>query len=330
MFALIDCSNFFVSCERVFEPYLDGKPVVVLSHNDSRVISRSDEAKALGIKIAQPFLQIQDLLSEHRVRTFLPNFDLYTDFSNRLMSILSKSAHKSEIYSIGEAFLEVEEMNSARRILFGQELRAKIKQWIGIPASIGFAPTKTLAKLAAHLAKETASGVYDLPDEPRLDRLLAALSPRDIWGIDDLSILKLKRQGVYTALDLKRMPAARGRKTMDVFGARVIYELNGISCLCLEDIPVPIQDTARKNFTVPWAFNPVKKIAVSRLYIQGQKVERSLGPNSFIQSLDAMNQRRGMRLIYFGAAGPAPFLKPKAVWKSPSYTTRWDSIKQVV
>lgn len=243
MFCLIDANNFYVSCERVFQPKLEGKPVIVLSSNDGCAISRSNEAKLLGVKMGQPVFLIKDLIKQHNIHLFSANFALYGEVSDRIMRILGQSAPRIEIYSIDEAFLDFTGFNDFDLVSLGHEIRHKIKQWVGIPTSIGFAPTKTLAKIAGHMAKTTGMGVFNFSRHPDPESLLASFPIEEVWGVGRQYAKYLKHHGIFSALDLRRMPLSRARQIMNVMGARMVHELQGISCLELEDLEVDKQTT---------------------------------------------------------------------------------------
>jgi len=183
-FAIVDCNNFYVSCERVFNPKLVGKPVVVLSNNDGCVVARSNEAKALGIKMGVPVFQISSLINAHGVQAFSSNYALYGDMSQRIMNTLSGFTPDIEIYSIDEAFLDLSQCKRYNLTDYGHKIRSTIKQWTGIPVSIGIAETKTLAKIANKIAKKSvkADGVLDLTASPYQNRALEITDVGDVWG----------------------------------------------------------------------------------------------------------------------------------------------------
>jgi len=237
-FALMDCNNFYASCERVFNPRLIGKPVVVLSNNDGCVIARSEEAKQLGIEMGAPAFKNEDLFRRHGVQVLSSNYALYGDMSARVMATLRPLATSMEVYSIDEAFLGLEPWQGET---FGRELRARVRQWTGIPVSVGIAPTKVLAKLANRIAKKTPSlqGVFDLTADPDPDAVLARVPCGDIWGIGRRLATRLTAAGIQTALDLKQADMAWVRRELGVVGERTARELNGVSCLPLEEAPDP-------------------------------------------------------------------------------------------
>ncbi len=229
MFALVDCNNFFVSCERVFQPQLEGRAVVVLSNNDGCVVSRSNEAKALGIKMCAPFYQVKHFADEGRLFACSSNYALYGDLSNRVMSLLADAVPKIEIYSIDEAFLHLDGIPAEKIPQFCRELVDKIKRWVGVPVSIGVAPTKTLAKIASHFAKKHKGymGVCMMEtDEKRLKAL--ALTPiDDVWGIGRKLAPKMVERGVRTALDFVDRPREWVSDNFNINAVRTWEELNG-------------------------------------------------------------------------------------------------------
>jgi len=243
MFALVDCNNFYVSCERVFNPSLNGKPVVVLSNNDGCFIARSNEAKALGLPMGGPAFKFKETLKKYRVKVFSANFTLYGDMSSRVMETLASLAPEIEIYSIDEAFLD---MTGFRRFGFheyGAIIRKTVTKHTGIPVCIGMGPTKTLAKVANRLAKKEPryNGVCLLSDEQEIQTALATLKVEDIWGIGRQWSALLQAKGINTALDFRRASSAWVRQHLHITGARIQEELLGHSCLPLEQVRPPKQ-----------------------------------------------------------------------------------------
>ncbi len=240
VFALADCNNFYVSCERVFQPSLEGKPVVVLSNNDGCIVARSNEAKALGIPMGAPVHQYKQLLKQHRVHLFSSNYALYGDMSNRVMSILSKFTPDIEIYSVDEAFLDFSGFTNIHYDKYARLIRKTVKQWIGLPISIGIAHTKTLAKVANYHAKRSdkAGGVLDLTCSRYVDEALKRLEVSEVWGIGRKQRKKLESRGIKTALQLRDMD---DKDIMKIFNTvillRTVYELRGVSCVSLAAIP---------------------------------------------------------------------------------------------
>ena len=241
MYALIDSNNFFVSCERLFRPDLEGKPVVVLSSNDGCAISRSNEAKALGIPMGAPIFKYRELFQRHGVVAFSANFELYGDISERISSLLTSSTPRIEIYSVDEAFLDLSELSIPDYVAWGRAIRATVLQHIGIPVSVGLAPTKTLCKIAAERAKkqpELAGAQHiDPTDSARAHETAQALTQtpiQDTWGVGWRLTPKLRAEGILTAADLATMRPQRAQQLMGIHGRHMVYELNGTSCIPLQ------------------------------------------------------------------------------------------------
>ena len=242
MFALIDCNNFYVSCERVFNPTLNKKPVVVLSNNDGCAISRSNEAKVLGIPMGAPAFKYEELFRKNNVKVFSSNFPLYGDMSSRVMSILSKFTPNIEIYSIDEAFLKFEGFENYDLESYCQEIKDMVLKWTGIPISIGIAPTKTLAKVANRIAKkfpERTSGVYLIDSSNKKENALKWLKIEDVWGIGFKHGKRLRNIKINTAYDFTNLEDNWVRKNMSVVGLRLKKELEGKSVLDLEEVRSP-------------------------------------------------------------------------------------------
>ena len=235
MFALVDCNNFYVSCERVFNPALNGKPVIVLSNNDGCVIARSDEAKQLGVKMGEPAFRIIGFLRKNNVAVFSSNYQLYGDMSGRVMNTLGDFAPELEVYSIDEAFLNLAGLNLPLDA-YGREIRETVLHRIGIPVSVGIGPTKVLAKTANHYAKKNPAngGILVLDTLEKIEECLKLFEVDEVWGIGRQYADLLKKHCVNTAWDLRRMPDAWVRKRLTVVGLRVKKELEGISCLPME------------------------------------------------------------------------------------------------
>ncbi|WP_298150334.1 translesion error-prone DNA polymerase V subunit UmuC [Flavobacterium sp.] len=239
-FALVDCNNFYASCEKLFRPDLALRPVVVLSNNDGCVIARSKEAKALGIKMGVPLFQIRDLIEKHHIQTFSSNYALYADMSARVMQTLEEMAPAVEVYSIDEAFLDLTGIEASSNLTeFGQAVRQRIQQWVGLTVCVGIAPTKTLAKLANHAAKawSKTGGVLDLTSKERQRKLMALLPVNEVWGIGGKLTKRLEAMGIHTALQLADAPPKLIRQQFSLMVERTVQELNGESCLALEDVP---------------------------------------------------------------------------------------------
>ncbi len=242
MFALVDCNNFYASCERVFNPKLIDKPIVILSNNDGCVISRSNEAKTLGIPMGAPSFKYNLVFKKHQVHVFSTNFPLYGDMSSRVMNILSNYTPNIEIYSIDEAFLKFKGFNNYDLEEYGKEIRKTILKWTGIPVSIGFAPTKALAKVANRISKKFDSktnGVYILDSEEKREKALQWLKIEEVWGIGFKHTIRLKNHNIHKAYDFIKLPDKLVRKQMSVVGLRLKKELEGESVLSLEEYRSP-------------------------------------------------------------------------------------------
>ena len=252
-FALIDCNNFYASTERSFNPKLRKKPVVVLSNNDGCIISRSDEAREIGVKMGAPLFKVRDFLDENNVEIFSSNYELYGDMSARIMQTLREFSPEVEVYSIDEAFIgfdtEHDDLNNA-----GSEIREEIGKRTGVPVSVGIAETKTLAKLANRFArnearKGTGNGILNLHSSSSVKDYLKETPIRDLWGIGRRTAVKLENYGIKNALQLSEIDLRFARKLMSVVGARLILELRGKSCLPLELVPPTKQSiTCSRSF----------------------------------------------------------------------------------
>lgn len=256
IFALIDCNNFYASCERVFNPALAGRPVVVLSNNDGCVVARSAEAKALGVKMGIPWFQVQSLARQHRIIALSSNYSLYADMSHRVMTLLGTFSPQQEVYSIDECFLDLCGFPPFSLVEYGQRMRRTLQQCLGLPSCVGIAPSKTLAKLANHVAKQwpAMQGVCDFTSlsAEHLDKILIALPVKEVWGVGAQSAKRLQELGIKTVLDLKRAPPKALRQQFSVVMERIIAELNGVSCLALEEITPPRQQIlSSRSFAIP-------------------------------------------------------------------------------
>lgn len=243
MFALVDCNNFYCSCERVFRPDLHGKPIVVLSNNDGCIIARSEEAKQLGATMAAPWFKHAKALRTKGITVFSSNYPLYGDLSTRVMDTLDTFKQPLEIYSIDEAFLELKNFQQHTLQKYAQAIRTRVQRWTGIPVSIGLAPTKTLAKVASRIGKKhsACNGVYQLPthDPAAMKRLLEATSIRDVWGIGHRTADMLARFGIHSAAEFCHMTEGWVQQRMTITGLRTHRELRGIPCLPLESLDTP-------------------------------------------------------------------------------------------
>ena len=251
MYALVDCNNFFVSCERVFRPDLNGKPVVVLSNNDGCVIARSNEAKALGIPMGAPAFKYKNLFDKQNVTVFSTNFVLYGDMSMRVMSILAEMAPEIEIYSIDEAFLGFKGFELFDIEKYGKEIEQKVYKATGIPVSVGFAPTKALAKVANRIAKKFSKhtqSVYVIDTDKKREKALKWLKVEDVWGIGRRFSKRLQAKKVFTAFEFINLSDAYVRSEMSIVGLRLKKELEGEETLGLE------KPTAKKSIATTRTF----------------------------------------------------------------------------
>mgnify|MGYP000957851462 CR=1 FL=1 len=255
MFALVDCNNFYASCERVFRPDLNEKPVVVLSNNDGCVIARSNEAKALGIPMGAPAFQYENIFKKHKVEVFSANFALYGDMSNRVMSILGEFTPDMEIYSIDEAFLQFKGFEYFDLQKEGEAMLQKVQKWTGIPICVGMAPTKSLAKVANRIAKKypkKTGGVYIIKTEEQRIKALKWLPVEDVWGIGRQHAKRLQRIGVKTAYDFTLLSDAWVKQNMTIVGLRLKHDLQGLPNILLEE-SVPRKSIATtRTFEKPY------------------------------------------------------------------------------
>lgn len=241
MFALVDCNNFYASCERAFNPYWNGRPVVVLSNNDGCVIARSNEAKALGIKMGVPAYQIKNEIERYGIGVFSSNYTLYGDMSNRVMTMLSSYSPNVEVYSIDECFLDFSGFGLYDLKEYGEDIVRTVTKGTGIPVSMGIAPTKTLAKVANKFAKKHKGykGVCIIDTEEKRIEALKHTEIGDVWGIGGRHAKRLEKYGVHNAFEFAQMPKAWVRQQMTVVGERTWKELNGEPCIDMEQIAPP-------------------------------------------------------------------------------------------
>lgn len=256
LFALVDCNNFFVSCERIFRPDLNGRPVVVLSSNDGCVIARSNEAKATGVPMGAPAYQYREVFDKYGVTIFSSNFEIYSDISARVMSILSSYTPDLEMYSIDEAFLDLSGMAGEPDLeALGRKIRRHVMKWVGVPVSVGFAPTKALAKVATHIAKkfpQRTGGVYSIDSEEKRVKALKWMPVEEVWGIGRRHARMLADMGVRRAYDFTTMSDGFVKERMSVTGLRLKMELEGQSVIEMDRVQ------SRKNLTVSRTFeNPI-------------------------------------------------------------------------
>ena len=233
MIALVDCNNFYASCERIFRPHLEKKPVAVLSNNDGCVIARSNESKSLGLKMGEPIFKKRYLVDRHKIHLFSSNFALYGDISKRVFDIVARDVPAYEIYSIDEAFLDFSGIKDPYN--YAIHLRDKVRRWTGVPISIGISYTKTLSKVAGHIAKKSDDGVCYLKDKRQISDILGKLPLDEIWGVGVRYAMKLKKYGIHTASDLLECDETWVRKMMNVVGLRMVRELKCIPHFNLEE-----------------------------------------------------------------------------------------------
>ncbi len=247
--ALIDCNSFYVSCERLFNPKIRKKPVVVLSNNDGCIISRSTEAKALGIKMGEPYFKAKDIIIKNKVNVFSSNYSLYGDLSRRVMRTLKRFNSAIEVYSIDEAFLDLSNFSDDEVEKVGREIRETVLKWTGIPTSIGIAKTKTLSKVANHIAKKKKSGVTSLIGIENIDPILEKVEINDVWGVGRQLTKFYHKNGIYNAKQLKNKSNTWIKKNSSVLGSRTAMELRGVHCIDLETT-----QTKRKSCVVSRSF----------------------------------------------------------------------------
>ena len=232
--ALIDCNSFYVSCERLFNPKIRKKPVVVLSNNDGCIVSRSTEAKALGIKMGEPYFKAKDIIVKNDVQVFSSNYSLYGDLSRRVMRTLKRFNSDIEVYSIDEAFMDLSNFPDNEVESVGKEIRETVLKWTGIPTSIGIAKTKTLSKIANHIAKKKQSGVTNLIGIENIDPILEKIDINDVWGVGRQMTRFYQENGIYNAKQLKNKSNTWIKKSSNVLSSRTAMELRGIPCIDLE------------------------------------------------------------------------------------------------
>ncbi len=275
MFSLIDCNNFYASCERVFNPSLNGKPIVVLSNNDGCVIARSNEAKKLGIPMGAPAFQYQSVFRTHGVKVFSANFHLYGDMSRRVMNILSTYSPTTEIYSIDECFLSLHGMNIDLH-QYGMEMVEQVTKWTGIPISVGTAPTKSLAKVANRIAKkfpEITKSSYVIDSEEKRIKALKWLPVEDVWGIGRQNAKKLYAKGIKKAIQFTELPESWVLKEMTIVGLRLQKDLKGIFSIEMEPVEKKQSISTTRTFDRDYyTFEEVKERVVSFTTLSAEKL----------------------------------------------------------
>src|SRR3990172_1725206 len=307
IFGLVDCNNFYVSCERIFNPKLKGKPVVVLSNNDGCVVARSEEAKALGVPMGAPAFKYECLFKTHKVETYSSNYTLYADMSRRVMATLAQFTPEIEFYSIDEAFLDLSGFSYLNLTEYAKEIKTRVMKWTGIPISIGIGPTKTLAKLANKLAKKNSmcGGVMDITNHPRIDDFLQSVDVEDIWGVGRQYSRLLKRRGINTALDLRNTSDVWVKKHMSIVGLRTVWELRGISCIELEDLSEPNKQIIRsRSFGKPvQTLQELKEAVTFHATRAAEKLREQKSVTFFISAFIETNRFRTEEPQYSNSAG---------------------------
>ena len=244
-FALVDCNNFYASCEKLFDPTLDGKPLVVLSNNDGCVVARSAEARSIGVPMGAPWFKLSEMAKQHGIVARSSNYALYADMSNRVIEVLNAFTPDLEVYSIDESFLDLAAFRHRDLIEYGQQIRERVGRWLGLPVCVGIAPTKTLAKLANHIAKKRAgfNSVCDLERLPETERarIFSEIAVGEVWGVGRRIEARLADMGIETVEALRRADPGHIRAHFSVVLERTVRELNGVSCLALEEVTPPKQ-----------------------------------------------------------------------------------------
>ena len=282
MYALIDCNNFYASCERVFKPQLNGKPIVVLSNNDGCVVARSNESKALGVPMGVPIFQIQDLVKQHGIVVCSSNYVLYGDLSNRVMNLIKMFSPDVEVYSIDESFLKFNGYENFDLHTIGKEMHRVVKKGVGIPISVGFAPTKALAKVANKIAKkfhQRTENVYVIDSEEKRIKALKWTKIEDVWGIGRQFSKRLQSIGVFNAFQFTQLNDAYVRKMFTVVGLRLKKDLEGIPTIDFEDIKPKQGIATTRSFDVMMDKHEDLKERVSTFATLGAEKLRSQKSN---------------------------------------------------
>jgi DNA polymerase V len=278
IFALVDCNNFYVSCERLFNPSLEGKPVVVLSNNDGCVVSRSNEAKEAGVKMGIPLFKIFDLVQRHKITALSSNYALYGDLSKRAMGLLATMSPRQEIYSIDECFLDFNGFSNAAE--HGQYVRQIVKQWLGLPVCVGIGSSKTLAKLSNHVAKKRTQygGVFDFGSisYDAQTELLRSFPVDEVWGIGYRTTDRLNNMGIKTVKDLRDADPEKMQDRFSIAVKRIVLELRGISCLSLNEIAAQKKQIvcSRSFGSYVYSINDLEKAVATYASRAAQKLRR--------------------------------------------------------
>jgi DNA polymerase V len=305
VFALVDCNSFYCACERVFRPELAAVPTVVLSNNDGCIIALTPEAKALGLKMGDPYFQAKAQLERDRVAVFSSNYTLYGDFSARVLDTLRPFAQEIENYSIDESFLKFSP--GPDWPVLGRAIRTTVKRHTGIPVSVGIAPTKVLAKLANRIAKRRAecAGVFIMPEATEREAILESIPTGDLWGIGRQLSERLAAEGIKNALALARMHDATAKRILSVVGLRIVYELRGISCLEIEDVA-----PAKKNIIASRSFGAaittqeeMREAVATYMSRAAEKLRRQNSVTAHARVFLETNPFNEQDRQYFGSAG---------------------------
>lgn len=327
--ALIDGNNFYVSCERVFNPKLEGRPVVVLSNNDGCAVARSNEVKALGVKMGTPWFQMKDLARQHGIIALSSNYALYADMSNRMMSVLSQYSPDQEIYSIDECFLGLDGFENYDLLIHAQAMRSQVRQWVGIPVCVGIAETKTLSKLANHCAKKSlagADGVCDLTrlSETERSRLLATIEVGEVWGIGPRLSKQLADRGIHSVEALRRADPKTIRREFSVVVERTVLELNAIPCLSIENVaPAKQQIMSSRSFgNYVYDLAPLKEAVATYIAIAAEKLRAQGSVAGMIQVYirtnphndDCPQYSKGLTIPLPEPSGDTLYLTRAALW----------------
>jgi DNA polymerase V len=326
--ALVDGNNFYVSCERVFDPRLENRPVVVLSNNDGCAVARSAEVKALGVKMGTPWFQMRDLARQHGIVAMSSNYALYADMSNRMMAVLAQFSPEQEIYSIDECFLGLDGFKHYDLIEYGRAMRQRVRQWVGIPVCVGIAETKTLAKLANHCAKKSLAGEDGVCDfnrltEIELSRLFATIEVGEVWGVGRQLTRKLGERGITTVEGLRTADARTLRDKFSVVLERTVTELNGIPCMAMEEaVPNKQQIISSRSFgQYVYDIEPLKEAVASYIAIAAEKLRAQGSFAGMVQVYirtnphkDAPQYQRGLTIPLPEATDDTLRLTRAALW----------------
>jgi DNA polymerase V len=293
IFALVDCNNFYASCERVFDPSLKERAIVILSNNDGCIVARSNEAKSLGIPMGAPIFKQKAVIKKHNVAVFSSNYQLYGDMSKRVMDSLNLFTPDMEVYSIDEAFLRLDYLQPRNLHEYCEIIREKVLQWTGIPVSIGIGPTKVLAKIANHVAKKQTDGVFDIQCLQKQDEILKSLDVDKVWGIARSWSERLNSMSIYKASELRDASPPIIRKHLSVVGERILRELKGQSCIDLEAIQPKKNIMSSKSFGKPLTKKEPIEEALSNY--AARACEKLRKQNSRAQAVHVFIQTNGFR-----------------------------------